>query len=101
LTYTKRRIRIKLQSSSFRILGGDRLKVHENLRLIRKSKGITQVYVAEKLGIPVQTYNGYELGRRNLKADMISKIASILDEPVENFFKQKIYETKNKKSHSA
>lgn len=72
------------------------MKVHENIRLIRKSKGITQVFVAEKLGIPVQTYNGYELGRRKLKVDMITEIASILEEPVENFFVQKIYETKNR-----
>lgn len=71
------------------------LKVHENIRFIRKSKGITQVYVAEKLGIPVQTYNGYELGRRSLKVDMMTQISKILNEPVENFFIQKIYETKN------
>jgi len=74
------------------------LKVHENVRRIRKSKGITQVFVAESLGIPVQTYNGYELGRRNMKVEMIAKLSKILDEPIENFFDQKIYESKNKKS---
>lgn len=71
------------------------MKVHENIRNIRKNKGITQVYVSQKLKIPVQTYNGYELGRRNLKVDILLDIAQILNEPVENFFKEKIYETKN------
>ncbi|KIL73690.1 hypothetical protein SD77_0545 [Bacillus badius] len=58
------------------------------------------MFIAEKLGIPVQTYNGYELGRRMLKADMLFKIADILEEPIENFFEKKIYESKKKKEVS-
>jgi transcriptional regulator with XRE-family HTH domain len=71
------------------------VKVHENIRYIRKSKGITQVFMADKLEIPVQTYNGYELGRRNVPIDLINKIADVLAEPIENFFENKIYESKN------
>jgi transcriptional regulator with XRE-family HTH domain len=71
------------------------MKVHNKIRRIRKDKGITQVFVAEKLGIPVQTYNGYELGRRNIKVELLQQIARILQEPIENFFANEIYETKN------
>lgn len=74
------------------------MEIHNRVREIRMSKGITQVYVAEKLGVKVQTYNGYELGRRKLKADTLEKIAVILGEPIENFFENKIYETKKEVS---
>lgn len=71
------------------------MKVHENVRRIRKSKGVTQVFMAKKMKIPVQTYNGYELGRRMIKAELLNEIAEILNEPIENFFKEKIYDSKN------
>lgn len=71
------------------------MKVNERVRHIRKLKGLTQVTVAEKLDIPTQTYNSYELGRRKIYVELIKQIAEILDEPVENFFEDKIYESKN------
>jgi transcriptional regulator with XRE-family HTH domain len=71
------------------------IKVNQNLRVIRKSKGMTQKYVAISLGMPVQTYNSYELGRRKISADLLKEIAIVLDEPIENFFENKLYETKN------
>ncbi|ALA55027.1 hypothetical protein DB29_04199 [Shouchella clausii] len=45
--------------------------------------------------MPVQTYNSYELGRRKISADLLKEIAIVLDEPIENFFENKLYETKN------
>lgn len=74
------------------------MRVNEKVRQIRKSKGITQVFVAKKLGVPVQTYNGYELGRRQIKAETLKLIADILDEPIENFFEDDLYESKNSKT---
>lgn len=74
------------------------MKVNERVRQIRKSKGITQVFVAKKLGIPIQTYNGYELGRRQIKADLLKEIAKILNEPIENFFDDDLYEPKKPKT---
>jgi len=71
------------------------LKVNERVRQIRKLKGLTQVNMAERLNIPTQTYNSYELGRRKIYVELIKQIAEILDEPVENFFGEKIYESKN------
>ncbi len=77
------------------------MKVHEIVRQVRKSKGITQVYIAEILDIPVQTYNSYELGRRRITVELLKEISRILNEPVENFFEKKIYETKKNSSNSA
>lgn len=72
------------------------MEINKNIRKIRKSKGVTQTHVAKELGITVQTYNGYELGRRKVQADTLHNIALILNEPIENFFNHKIYESKNK-----
>lgn len=72
------------------------MEINNRVRQIRKSKGITQTFVAKELGINVQTYNGYELGRRNIKAETLEKIANVLNEPIENFFKHKLHESKNK-----
>lgn len=71
------------------------MQVNEKIRLIRLSKGITQKHIAKQLNIPVQTYNGYELGRRKIYVELLKEIASVLNEPIANFFDNKIYESKN------
>ncbi|NTU28234.1 helix-turn-helix transcriptional regulator [Bacillus tequilensis] len=71
------------------------MKVNEKLRAIRKSKGITQKFLANSLNIPIATYNGYELGRRKIHVELLKDIATVLDEPIQNFFEIKIYESKN------
>ncbi|HWO77491.1 MAG TPA: helix-turn-helix transcriptional regulator [Bacillus sp. (in: firmicutes)] len=75
------------------------MKVNETVRLIRLSKGFTQKQVADRLKIPVQTYNGYELGRRKIHVELLQEIAAVLDEPIQKFFSEKIYKSK-KKEHS-
>lgn len=70
------------------------MEINARVRQIRKSKGITQTFVAKELNIAVQTYNGYELGRRKLQAETLEKIAEILNEPIENFFKKQLHESK-------
>lgn len=72
------------------------MEINKNVRKIRESKGVTQTHVAKKLGVTIQTYNAYELGRRQLKAETVKKISDILNEPIENFFKINLYESKNK-----
>lgn len=50
-----------------------------NLRSIRKRKGMTQTFIAKKLGISVQGYNAIELGKRRLHVDRAKCIAEILE----------------------
>ncbi|MFS0655669.1 helix-turn-helix domain-containing protein [Bacillus sp. 179-C3.3 HS] len=71
------------------------MKVNEKLRNIRKSKGITQKFVAKELNVPIATYNSYELGRRKIHVELLKDIAGVLDEPIQNFFENKIYDSKN------
>lgn len=52
---------------------------NEKLKYYRKQAKITQEQIASRIGIPKITYQTYEQGVRNPKADTLSKIATILD----------------------
>jgi len=51
----------------------------ERLKIARKRAGLTQVRLAEKLGITYPTVNRYERGHRIPDADLLARIAEILD----------------------
>lgn len=51
----------------------------DRLREARKKAGLTQMQIAEKLGITAQSYSQYETGKRRPKSDTISKIADALN----------------------
>jgi len=76
------------------------MKINERIRAIRESKNLTQTEVARRINMSVQTYNGYELGRRRITTDTLEKIAQALNEPIANFFENKIYETKKDKKQA-
>lgn len=72
------------------------------LREIRKSKGITQTFISEKLGFKsVSGYNAIELGKRRLDLVRAKKLAEILDVSLEElFFEDDLHES-CKKSNTA
>lgn len=51
----------------------------DRLREARKRAGLTQMQIAEKLGITAQSYSQYETGKRRPKSDTLSKIANALN----------------------
>lgn len=51
----------------------------ENLKNARLRKGLSQVQLAEQLGIAKSTYSMYESGKREPNMQTIKKIADILD----------------------
>lgn len=53
---------------------------------LRKLIDINQVEMAKKLNIPISTYNVYENGRRTVPAELVVKIAKILEVDVEEIF---------------
>lgn len=55
----------------------------ENLKRIRKSKGLSQKELAEKLGVSQPSYAQYERGTRNPKIETLNKIAQALNTTVE------------------
>jgi len=63
-----------------------RLELHKRIKVIRKSKGITQTFVAKEVGMTVSNYNMKENGKRPISTKELELIAVALKEPVVNFF---------------
>ena len=54
-----------------------------NLKKLREEKGYTQAAVARELGISRQTYNNYELERREADYETLLKLAEFFDTTVD------------------
>lgn len=74
-------------------------KVYENVEMIRKAKGLTKKYIADKLGLSLQGYRHIGNGDVSLNVERLKIIASVLDENIEVFFDEKLTNNviKNKK----
>ena len=68
----------------------ERSDIAENLRLLRKRKGVSQTEVAQALGIPASTYNAYETGQNVPRDDMKKAIAKYFDRSVQFIFFNRI-----------
>lgn len=55
----------------------------QRIAALRKARGLTQVQLAEQLGVAQQTLAHYEAGRLRLLASSLVKLAELLDVPVE------------------
>jgi len=53
--------------------------IAERLRAIRKEKGITQIEMSKKLKVTQSMYSKYELADARIYADILCKMANILD----------------------
>ncbi len=53
--------------------------LHENLKALRKQKGLTQEDLAIRLNVVRQTVSKWESGRSVPDADILLKIADVLD----------------------
>lgn len=50
-----------------------------NLKIMRIRRGMTQVELAQKVGISQNALSFYEVGRRSPRMDVLYKLAEILD----------------------
>lgn len=58
------------------------MNIGSRLREIRKDKNLSQIYVAQRANIAVNSIRLYESGKRQPRMDQLQKIASALDVPV-------------------
>ena len=65
------------------------IKLHEKIRSLRKSKGISQTFVAEQLEITVQAYSLKETGKRPIKTEELEIISLVLSVSPSYFFDEK------------
>ena len=66
----------------------------DNIRAIRKSKGLTQEELAIKLNVVRQTISKWEQGLSVPDAEMLIAISEVLDTPVSTLLGEKISESK-------
>jgi len=63
-------------------------KVGELIRKIRDAKGITQMELAEKVGISYQQIQKYEKGKSSISLCRLKQIAEALDVELSDFLQQ-------------
>lgn len=68
--------------------------LNENLKTIRKSKGLSQEELAVKLNVVRQTISKWENGQSVPDADMLISIADALETPVNTLLGEDLKETK-------
>lgn len=61
------------------------MDVGKRIKAIRKTRGLTQEQLAEKLGVQRATISNYEIGRRSPHLKELEKIASILGVSLDYF----------------
>lgn len=62
------------------------MEIGENIRRIRKQKGLIQEYVAQKVGITPSMLCQIEKGNKNLTLQRGKAIADVLECTLEEFF---------------
>jgi transcriptional regulator with XRE-family HTH domain len=62
------------------------MSVHEKIRLIRETKGLTQEQVAEKLKISVNAYGDIERGNNDVKLSRLKQIADFFEIKLSDLF---------------
>jgi transcriptional regulator with XRE-family HTH domain len=67
-------------------LGVEKMSVHEKIKLVRQSKGLTQEEVAEKLNMSVSGYGDIERGDSDLKLSKLEKIADLFGLSINDLF---------------
>ena len=60
------------------------MNLNNNLKAIRKKKGLSQQEVAEYLGIDTTSYGRLERGDRKISADRLNKLASYYNTTISN-----------------
>jgi len=64
---------------------------------LRKAKNITQIQMAELLGVSQQTINSYEVGRRRIPVSALPTLATALTISIEELLGETVTQNKNNK----
>ena len=64
--------------------------LHENIKIIRKSRGLSQEELAVKLNVVRQTISKWEKGYSVPDVEMLTKLADVLEVPVSQLLGRRI-----------
>ena len=70
---------------------GDNMNLGDNIKKIRKEKGLTQKQLGEKLGVSQAAIGQFESGKQNLKIDTLHKIAEALNVAIQDIVSDDYY----------
>lgn len=82
------------------------MDIGKKIRHLRKSNGMKQEFLAEKLNISINAISQYETGKRNVDLTTMKKLAEIFDVPIDYFIDENFklddssIENKDQKSDS-
>jgi transcriptional regulator with XRE-family HTH domain len=62
------------------------IQLGERIAALRKTHGVTQVQLAEALGVSQQTVQAYEVGRRRIPVSALPVVARLLEVPLDELF---------------
>ncbi len=62
-------------------------EIGARIRAARKEKGLTQMQLAEKVGVSFQQIQKYETGKDRIFVERLQQIAQALEVPISYFFK--------------
>lgn len=99
LTFTNSKYIMKITFTVSKTTGG--AKMIKSIEYLRKIKNISQIEMAQKLNLPVSTYNVYENGNRKVPEEIARNIARILDVEVEDIFLPATFTIGKTKNHTA
>ncbi|MFP7414328.1 helix-turn-helix domain-containing protein [Priestia filamentosa] len=74
------------------------MKLHEKIRFLRKSKGVSQTFIAEKIDMTTSGYSMKESGKRPITTNELEVIAKALEVPATVFFEEEFHVKLNRKS---
>ena len=61
------------------------MSMGQKIKAVRRSRGLTQKELGQKLGLPFQSIAQWERDARNPKFETLQKIAEALETPIETF----------------
>lgn len=67
------------------------MQIHEKIKVVRKEKGISQTFIANKLNMSVSGYSMKESGRRPITINELEIIADALGVPATIFFEKEFH----------
>ena len=68
------------------------MSLGERIAIIRRNKGISQAFIAGKLGKTSAWLSNIEKGRRDIGAKELNQVAEVMDVEIGEFFKEKLNE---------
>ena len=77
LTTTKSSCILPLTTKGSKVGGGDEVK--NNLKYLREQQQVTQIYVAEKIGVTQQAIAKWENGESMPRAEKLIQLAKLFD----------------------